>query len=101
MGRGRVNSTTAEVYGRDGDGKKGMGGRSGADEMELECNLENLNVNLGRNVRPAAKVSVLPSGYSLNVQNLKFNKLATGCLRKRDRYREIFGDKPKIVMVKV
>lgn len=37
--------------------------------------------------------------YGINVHNMEFNKVG-GYMKKKDKYREIFGEKPKFVMVK-
>ena len=37
---------------------------------------------------------------NITVKNVEFNKLNPGYVKKRDRYREIFGDKPKYLYVK-
>lgn len=37
----------------------------------------------------------------MNVKNVEFNKECQGYKRKRDRYKEIFGEKPRYIFKKV
>lgn len=40
------------------------------------------------------------NGECLSIMNVKFSISAAGYMRKKDRYKEIFGEKPKYLYVK-
>lgn len=40
-------------------------------------------------------------GVSLPVKQIRFGQTIKGGLKKRDRYKEIFGEKPKYLLLKV
>lgn len=37
---------------------------------------------------------------NLSVKNMEFNKQSKEYIKKKDRYREIFGEKPRYILVK-
>ncbi len=37
---------------------------------------------------------------NLSVKNMEFNKQSKDYIKKKDRYREIFGEKPRYIFVK-
>ena len=41
------------------------------------------------------------ASLNLKINNMKFDRLASNYVKKRDRYKQIFGDKPKYVYKKI
>jgi hypothetical protein len=40
-------------------------------------------------------------GLGVSITNVKFSISTAGYMRKRDKYRQIFGEKPKFLFVKI
>lgn len=60
-------------------------------EEDSFSNIENCNINLIEN-RRVKRIKLNPNTIpaapcSLSIKNVKFNISATGCIKKRDRYR--------------
>jgi hypothetical protein len=63
--------------------------------------MENLNSNLvlHKNIK-MQKMPLLANHTNITIKNIRFNMSAIGYIKKRDRYRQIFGEKPKFLLIK-
>lgn len=75
--------------------------KAGSRRLVTECDeIENFNVNLlGNFSKFHSQHSQSVNNCNVNVQNMEFNS-QKGYIRKKERYRQIFGDRPKVIYVK-